>query len=109
MAGIRIAARVGHPAAIARGALPRGEDPRDRFDFAAADGVNATQVHTLARDEWVTAPESLIFAGPIGPARRTWRLLSAPAGGLLSERRTGLVSERRNHHSPFSSHGGLMP
>ena len=38
----------------------------DTFDFAAADGVNATQVHTLARGEWVTAPENLILAGPIG-------------------------------------------
>ena len=38
----------------------------DTFDFAAADGVNATQVHTLARGEWVTAPENLIFAGAKG-------------------------------------------
>src|SRR3979490_1274104 len=37
----------------------------DTFDFAAADGVNATQIHTLARGEWVTAPENLILAGPI--------------------------------------------
>ena len=28
----------------------------DTFDFTAADGVNATQIHTLARGEWVTAP-----------------------------------------------------
>src|SRR5688500_14117285 len=41
----------------------------DAFDFAAADGVNATQVHTLARGEWVTAPENLIFAGPIGTGK----------------------------------------
>jgi hypothetical protein len=40
----------------------------DTFDFAAADGLNATQVHTLARGEWVTAPDNLILAGPIGPA-----------------------------------------
>src|SRR2546422_8000535 len=38
----------------------------DTFDFAAADGVSATQVHTLARGEWVTAPENLILAGPTG-------------------------------------------
>ena len=38
----------------------------DTFDFAAADGINATQIHTLARGEWVTAPENLILAGPIG-------------------------------------------
>ena len=41
----------------------------DTFDFAAADGVNATQVHTLARGEWVMAPENLIFAGPIGTGK----------------------------------------
>jgi hypothetical protein len=40
----------------------------DTLDFAAADGVNATQLHTLARGEWVTAPENLIFAGPSEPA-----------------------------------------
>ena len=38
----------------------------DTFDFPAAEGVNATQIHTLARGEWVTAPENLILAGPIG-------------------------------------------
>jgi DNA replication protein DnaC len=38
----------------------------DTFDFTAAEGVNATQIHALARGAWVTAPENLIFAGPIG-------------------------------------------
>jgi DNA replication protein DnaC len=41
----------------------------DTFDFAAADGVNATQLHTLARGEWITAPENLILAGPIGTGK----------------------------------------
>ena len=41
----------------------------DSFDFAAADGLNATQVHTLARGEWVTAPKTLILAGPIGTGK----------------------------------------
>src|SRR3954465_11787787 len=41
----------------------------DTFDFAAADGVNATQIHTLARGEWVTAPENLILAGRIGTGK----------------------------------------
>ena len=41
----------------------------DTFDFAAADGINATHVHTLARGEWVTAPENLILAGPIGTGK----------------------------------------
>ena len=41
----------------------------DTFDFAAAEGVSATQIHTLARGAWVTAPENLIFAGPIGTGK----------------------------------------
>jgi DNA replication protein DnaC len=41
----------------------------DTFDFTVAEGVNATQVHTLARGEWVTAPENLILAGPIGTGK----------------------------------------
>ena len=41
----------------------------DTFDFAAADGVSATQIHTLARGEWVTQPENLILAGPIGTGK----------------------------------------
>ncbi len=41
----------------------------DAFDFAAADGVTATQVHALARGTWVTAPENLILAGPIGTGK----------------------------------------
>ena len=41
----------------------------DTFDFAASDGVNATQIHTLARGEWVTTPENLILAGPIGTGK----------------------------------------
>ena len=41
----------------------------ETFDFAAADGINATQVHTLARGEWITAPENLILAGPIGTGK----------------------------------------
>src|SRR5713101_7099385 len=30
----------------------------DTFDFTAADGVSATQIHSLARGEWVTGPEN---------------------------------------------------
>src|SRR6266849_9083113 len=37
----------------------------DTFDIAATEGLNATQIHTLARAAWVTAPENLIFARPI--------------------------------------------
>jgi len=41
----------------------------DAFDFTSADGVSATQIHALARGEWVTAPENLILAGPIGTGK----------------------------------------
>jgi DNA replication protein DnaC len=41
----------------------------DAFDFAAADGVSATQIPALARGAWVTAPENLILAGPIGTGK----------------------------------------
>src|SRR5215213_2465038 len=30
----------------------------DTFDCTAAEGISATQIHTLARGEWVTAPEN---------------------------------------------------
>ena len=43
--------------------------PLDPFDFAAADGINATQIHTRARGAWVTAPENLMLAGPIGTGK----------------------------------------
>src|SRR5436189_1604789 len=41
----------------------------DTFDFTTADGISATQIHTLARGEWATAPENLILAGPIGTGK----------------------------------------
>jgi DNA replication protein DnaC len=41
----------------------------ETFDFAAVEGINATQIHTLARGEWVTQPENLILAGPIGTGK----------------------------------------
>jgi DNA replication protein DnaC len=41
----------------------------DTFDFDAADGVSAPQIHTLSRGEWVTQPENLILAGPIGTGK----------------------------------------
>jgi len=41
----------------------------ETFDFASSEGVNATQIHTLARGEWVTQPENLIVAGPIGTGK----------------------------------------
>jgi DNA replication protein DnaC len=41
----------------------------DAFDFTAAEGVSATQIHALARGAWVTAPENLILAGPIGTGK----------------------------------------
>ncbi|HET9351825.1 MAG TPA: IS21-like element helper ATPase IstB [Burkholderiales bacterium] len=41
----------------------------DAFDFTAADGISATQIHALARGQWVSAPENLILAGPIGTGK----------------------------------------
>ena len=41
----------------------------DAFDFTAAEGISATQIHALARGTWVTAPENLILAGPIGTGK----------------------------------------
>lgn len=41
----------------------------DTFDFTAAEGVSAAQVHTLARDEWIAQAENLILAGPIGTGK----------------------------------------
>jgi DNA replication protein DnaC len=41
----------------------------DSFDFGAAEGLSAPQIHTLARGEWVTQPENLILAGPIGTGK----------------------------------------
>ena len=36
----------------------------DTFDFTTAEGISATQIHTLARGEWVTAPENLDLRRP---------------------------------------------
>ena len=41
----------------------------DTFDFAAAEGLSASQIHALARGQWVSAPENLILAGPIGTGK----------------------------------------
>ena len=41
----------------------------ETFDFATAEGVHAAQIHTIARGEWVTRPENLILAGPIGTGK----------------------------------------
>jgi DNA replication protein DnaC len=41
----------------------------DRFDFKAADGVDAGQVADLARGEWIRKAHNVIFAGPIGTGK----------------------------------------
>lgn len=41
----------------------------ESFDFHAAEGVVAGQVNALARGEWITRAENLIFAGPIGTGK----------------------------------------
>jgi len=42
----------------------------DTFDFAATDGaVSATQIAELARGEWISRADNVIFAGPIGTGK----------------------------------------
>src|SRR5438067_7489444 len=102
----------------------------DSFDFTTADGVSAPQIHTLARGEWVTAPENLIFAGPIGTGKthlaialgveatkRKRRVLFARAADLvpqLLEARdaralTRLQQRLLRVHGPISDELGVVP
>lgn len=41
----------------------------DQFDFAAAEGVDATQVAELARGGWVERADNVLLAGPIGTGK----------------------------------------
>jgi DNA replication protein DnaC len=41
----------------------------DQFDFAAADGLDAAVIAELARGEWITRAENVLFAGPIGTGK----------------------------------------
>jgi DNA replication protein DnaC len=41
----------------------------DAFDFAAADGVDATVVSDLARGAWIDEHRNVILAGPIGTGK----------------------------------------
>jgi DNA replication protein DnaC len=41
----------------------------DGFDFQATEGIQAAQIHALARGEWIGRAENLIFAGPIGTGK----------------------------------------
>jgi DNA replication protein DnaC len=42
----------------------------DTFDFTASDGaINAGQIVELARGEWITRADNVIFAGPIGTGK----------------------------------------
>jgi DNA replication protein DnaC len=41
----------------------------DQFDFAAAEGVDATQVTELARGGWLERAENVLLAGPIGTGK----------------------------------------
>ncbi len=41
----------------------------DSFDFQAAEGIQAAQIHALARGDWIGRAENLIFAGPIGTGK----------------------------------------
>jgi DNA replication protein DnaC len=39
------------------------------FDFAAADGVDAQLVADLARGEWISRGDNVVFAGPVGTGK----------------------------------------
>jgi DNA replication protein DnaC len=42
----------------------------DTFDFASSEGaVSAAQIAELARGEWITRADNIIFAGPIGTGK----------------------------------------
>src|SRR5262245_44415568 len=41
----------------------------DAFDFSAAEGVSAAQIAELARGDWITRAENVVFAGPIGTGK----------------------------------------
>jgi DNA replication protein DnaC len=42
----------------------------DTFDFSASEGaVSASQITELARGEWITRADNIIFAGPIGTGK----------------------------------------
>ena len=43
--------------------------PSSKTPWRSGSGSAATSTHTLARGEWVTAPENLIFAEPIGTGK----------------------------------------
>src|ERR1700686_5665272 len=74
----------------------------DTFDFAAADGVSATQIHTLARGEWVTAPENLILAGPIGTGKT--HLAIALGVEATKQKRRVLFTRRPGRAIYFANH-----
>jgi DNA replication protein DnaC len=41
----------------------------DQFDFDVADGIDASQISTLARGEWIARAENVLLAGPIGTGK----------------------------------------
>jgi len=41
----------------------------DQFDFGAAEGVHAPKIAELARCDWITRGENVLFAGPIGTGK----------------------------------------
>ncbi len=88
----------------------------DAFDFAATDGaVSPAVVSELARGEWISRAENLIFAGPIGTgkthlaialgveaARRRRRVLFARAADLVRS-----LLEARDHRELTRLHRRL--
>jgi DNA replication protein DnaC len=88
----------------------------DAFDFAATDGaVSPALISELARSEWISRAENLIFAGPIGTgkthlaialgveaAHRRRRVLFARAADLVR-----LLIEARDHRELTRLHRRL--
>ena len=71
----------------------------DTFDFAATGGTIApAQISDLARGDWLTRGDNVIFAGPIGTGKT--HLASWRRAALQRRGRTLREAQRAHHHQP---------